>query len=183
MIKKLHTIIIILILFLIIRLYPSNDNTICGITHNNIIGYCNNNSLSKNYINNIYTGQKWQCIEFIRRYFIIIHNLTFQSVHNAYDMINIKYMTHINTYTKYYCTFYTKNSSTPKKNDILLFRYGSDGHVAIVINIINNTLQIAEQNWDSLKWKGTNYSRDINIDDTSIIGWIHVNNLFSRTKY
>ena len=35
------------------------------------------NSLDSNYYNGIYTGQKWQCVEFARRYLIIKEGITF----------------------------------------------------------------------------------------------------------
>lgn len=43
----------------------------------------------------IYTGLKWQCVEFARRWWILQKNITFSSVHSAEDIFNLKFAKNI----------------------------------------------------------------------------------------
>lgn len=169
-------------------------------SYNNVISYSNNsnNNLEENYIKNNYCGIKWQCVEYVRRYLILKHSITFEEVEYAYQIFylyyfrcllsgtNIKFYTHIN------------GSCFPPKRDSLIvwsYKYNNTGHVAIVtevnINKIESTkliknnvqeyyIKIIEQNWNDKKWKD-NYSRKIRliydnhywIKDEYILGWIN----------
>ena len=43
-----------------------------------------------NYVNidgiQHYTGIKWQCVEYVRRWLILNYNISFQSIKNAYEL-------------------------------------------------------------------------------------------------
>jgi hypothetical protein len=69
-----------------------------GITKQNVIAFSNdenNNNLNNenkresNYYNNIYTGLKYECVEFVRRWLIIVHNITFESVDHARNIYEL----------------------------------------------------------------------------------------------
>ena len=68
-------------------------------TFNGINAYSNQQGLldknEQNYYNGIYTGIKWQCVEYARRYLILNHNITFQEIDNAYDIFALDYFNSI----------------------------------------------------------------------------------------
>ena len=126
-----------------------------------------------NYIYNIKTGIKWECIEFIRRYFMIKYRLTFELVDNVYDMVNLKYFINIDTLKPFFLNFYPRNSNfTPKVDDLVLFYYKNTGHIAIISNT-SNIIEICEQNWNK-NWESSKYSRKIKINNPSIIGFFRI---------
>ena len=91
-----------------------------------------------NYLYGIKTGIKWECIEFIRRYFTEKHRLTFELVDNVYDMLNIKYFINLDTLKPIFLNFYPRNPNfKPKVDDLVLFYYKNTGHIAIISNISN----------------------------------------------
>ena len=147
--------------------------------YNKVISYINtikdDNKKDKNYIGNIYTGIKWQCIEFIRRYFIINYRLTFQSVKNVYDMIeNINIFYPICNCNKIRKLYFIKNLKYPSKDDIVYMIHNDTGHVGIVIKYdsYKNLVYIIDQNKEyGSYWKHKNYAYTIDKNDSSILGW------------
>lgn len=139
--------------------------------------YYNDNKRDKyNYIYNIKTGIKWECVEFIRRYFMIKHRLTFELVDNVYDMVNLKYFINIDTLKLYFLNYYPRNSNfIPKVDDLVLFYYKNTGHIAIISNTSNtsNVIEICEQNWEN-DWETSKYSRKIKTNNPSIIGFFRI---------
>ena len=100
-----------------------------------------------NYYNNIYTGLKWQCVEYVRRYLIINHNITFSNVDSASQIADAQFMT------------LDGKIIIPKKNNnlvigsIIIFPKdyeidSPDGHVAIISSILPSGITIAEQNYN-----------------------------------
>ena len=157
---------------------------------NNVISYANNNSNKNNYVNNIYvnniyTGLKWQCVEFARRYLIINYNITFNSIDNAYNIFDLPYFISLKNNMIIPIRKYVNGSKTPPMKDSLLIwnrYYKNTGHVAIITNIDNTTITIAEQNYNNNSWNGNNYSRKLKIvfdngmyyiASNNILGWIN----------
>jgi hypothetical protein len=100
-----------------------------------------------NYYNNIYTGLKWQCVEYVRRYLIINNNITFSNVDSAFDIPK--------------ATFMKLNGEIiiPKKNNnlvigsIIIFPKdyeidSPDGHVAIISSVLQSGITVVEQNYN-----------------------------------
>jgi hypothetical protein len=159
--------LILVLLYVIIRHDP-----ICGVTENGVVAYCNSSkyNLVDHYLDGLPTGKKWQCVEFVRRYYMQIHGLTFPSVANAYEMMKLTEFIDINTQQSYPCTFYSPTESTPQKDDILILEYEKYGHTAIIVGVQGKRIRIAEQNWDP--WVASYYSRELSVDDPLIIGWL-----------
>ena len=69
-----------------------NFGEIIGITDQGVIAFSNENSNHQaNYYQGIYTGLKYECVEFVRRWLIIVYNITFDSVDHAKDIYNLNY--------------------------------------------------------------------------------------------
>jgi hypothetical protein len=181
-------------LFSLILLFGTNDiefgEEIGRV--NNVVAYSSHNTkmnLEKNYIkvNNasIFTGLKWQCVEFARRYLVLKHNITFQEIDNAYQIFDLNNFFYINnnkliTINIKKCINGTCNII--KEGSLLIWDHNVDdtGHVAVITKVNKDNINIAEQNRENKKWKN-NYSRQINfkyinnniyILDNHIIGWI-----------
>ena len=159
-------IIFIIILFISLIIYRSKIYTfntkkykfgdIIG-TFNSINSYSNQDYETKrktpNYYNNIYTGVKWQCVEFVRRYLIIKHGITFSDVDHAFQIPQSQFTT-LNG-------FPVNMNNELKIGSIIVWpknykTNSQDGHVAIVSSISTSGINVVEQNYDD-----TNYSRFI----------------------
>jgi glutathionylspermidine amidase/synthetase len=156
---------------------------ILGLSPNGVIAYSNNNTNfnpnpnpNPNPNNHIYyntkrifTGIKYQCVEYARRYLIYTLNLTFDQIDNAYQIYDLDYFININTNTKVPITKISNCSITkPQKNMLLIYdKFDSEhyetnitGHVAVITKVSDNHIYICEQNWSETKWE-SNYSRKI----------------------
>ena len=167
---------------------------VIGITKQNVIAFSNepyeqaSPRESNNYYQGIYTGLKYECVEFVRRWLIMVYKITFDSVDHAKDIYNLNY---------FYSILDKSNKIPIKKcingSDKISFgnlviwdykgEFSSYGHVAVVVKIKNNQVYIAEQNTTNKSWNGKKYSRkllfnnnilvDKEYPDTKIIGWIN----------
>ena len=136
-------------------------------------------------IGGIFTGLKWQCVEFARRYLILKHNIVFDNVDNAYQIFNLP-----NFYSLDFKIIVPiikcKNGSNirPIKGSVLIWSNGYEnnttGHVAIITNVNGDSVEIGEQNWRNKKWVN-NYSRKLDLKynngfyiiDDLVLGWIN----------
>ena len=133
-----------------------------------------NNPREKNFAKNVYTGLKWECVEFVRRFLIVKKNISFNDTDYAYQLwYNFNKNMFFSNENKFMVikvplSGFMYNSF--KTGDILVWDSSNDsgipyGHMAIVVSRVSNThYKIAEQNWDNeLEWEGEDYSRIINI--------------------
>jgi surface antigen len=105
-------------------------------------------SHGKNYSkdSNYYYGKKWQCVEFIKRYYYDnMHHKMPNGLGNAKDffLAGLKQ----GEFNKERGLFQYKNDSTvcPQVNDIFVFG-GKYGHVAIVSAITKDEVEVIQQN-------------------------------------
>ncbi len=102
------------------------------------------NSLDSNYYNGIYTGQKWQCVEFARRYLIINEGITFSDVDSAFEIPQAQFKT-LNGVL-------VQMSNELKRGSLIVWPKGDenispDGHVAVVSFITPFGVTVVEQNY------------------------------------
>jgi len=177
--------ILLFSVFLILLYLSVRSNPIYGVTDNGVVAYCkiSQYDLADHHLDGLPTGKKWQCVEFVRRYYMQIHHLTFRSVANAYEMMKLTEFIDINTHQSYPCTFYSPTESTPQKDDILILEHEEYGHTAVIIGVQGKRIRIAEQNWEP--WVTSHYSRELSVDDPRIIGWLRtmLRPIVRRTKH
>lgn len=156
-----------------------------GIDHYGVVAYLNKgpHKGEKNYVKGHYTGLKWECVEYARRWFIQMRGITFEDVATAEDLWKLKTAKEITTGKN--ITFMNgtrKNgkgmqaTSMPPVGALLIYRKTNKdpyGHVAVVVKVNRVTVDVAEQNYSLKKWKG--YSRRVNMTDPDIIGWKNIN--------
>ena len=115
------------------------------------------NSSDANYFNGLYTGIKWQCVEYARRYLQTTRGITFANVENAVEIPSAKFST-------------LHGNNVIKTNDLKVgslviwpkyYKYNAPyGHVAIVSKIQPSGIYVAEQNYDD-----KTFPRFIDYDD------------------
>jgi glutathionylspermidine amidase/synthetase len=149
---------------------------------------------TKNYYNGIYTGRKYECVEFVRRWLIVVCNITFKDVNNAIDIFSLNnfYFLMKNDLSTKIAISILKNNYISMRNiefgDIVIWDrkgfFKLYGHVAVIVGINNDNIYIAEQNTHNKCWNNKYYSRilkiinnhivDIDYQDTVIIGTIKI---------
>ena len=148
---------------------PNND-------HSNFYLY------SSEYKNPIYTGKKWECIEFVRRFFILTKDITFPEIDHAYEIWNLPYFVKLKKGLQPIEKIRKKKTNLPCRGDILVWSKNVEelhGHVAIAVGVSvdkgNVYVAVIEQNWDDRKWRHSNYSRVISLSkEPFLIGWIRM---------
>lgn len=140
-----------------------------------VVGYSNYNdstiSDEDNFVNGVYMGLKWQCVEYARRYLYLTRNMTFQSIEAAIDIWDLTYVTSLATGQKLALIQHPNGDSTlPQEGDLLIWpRQGSDtpyGHVAAIVGVEQRaediSVFIGEQNFYNQMWEApTSYTRVI----------------------
>ena len=166
----------------------------CDYKTSTLPGYYMNSTAYSNYIiltknsQNIYTGIKWQCVEFSRRFLILNYGITYESVDYAYDIFSLKYGINVfdNSHVQIQ-TFRNGNINRPQLGDLLIWNKTDDvitGHVAVVLDVSDTYVHLAEQNYDDYVWpEGQKYARSLAcvvdnnnnffiINDPSFLGWV-----------
>lgn len=154
--------------------------------YNGVFSYLNThedeNQNVPNYIKNIYTGTRWQCVEFVRRYFILVYGLTFPNVKNVYEMMSNQYFYNIYNHNSTQVNFFREMmDDIPKKDDIIYIKKDKTdhtGHVGIVCHYddVKENVYIADQNGEKgiSYWEHNHYAKILHKNDPSIIGWSRV---------
>lgn len=150
--KYIKIILIILIIVLAIIAYNFASRTYkfgdeIG-TFDNVTAYSNQrdeiNSWTPNYYNGIYTGIKWQCVEFVRRYLQVKCGITFSDVDSAFEIPNAQFTT-LNGVIVH-------PTNELKVGSIIVWPKNfedkcPDGHVAIVSSVTQTGVTVVEQNY------------------------------------
>jgi CHAP domain len=140
-----------------------------------------------NYWNGTYTGIKWQCVEYARRWLLINTGTVFGDVDIAADIWDkIDHLS--DAKTKKVIPIETHlNGSTqaPEVGDLLIYAnaFNGTGHVAVVtgIDIKNGMIEVSEQNFNNVFWTD-DYARKILLIkngenywllDGYLLGWKH----------
>lgn len=117
---------------------------------------------SPNYSSGVYSGQKYECVEYARRWLINTFRTTFPSVNDATDLLQLSEATDLDTKRKLRIV----SVESPIVGDLIIFRPTPQnnhyGHVAVVVRVTDQEVFLAEQNHSDQKWKG-DYSRSIPI--------------------
>ena len=126
-----------------------------------------NRSAYRSYVDGIYMGYKWQCVEFARRWLYINKGYIFNDVSMAYEIFKLRSVRDISNKVELPLNAF-KNGSVrhPEPGCLLIWDEGGEfeetGHVAIITEVFADKIRIVEQNMDFVKWpEGRSYSREI----------------------
>jgi hypothetical protein len=132
-----------------------------------------------------YTGIKWQCVEFARRWLLAHHGMVYGDVDIASDIwTKIGFLTRVADGKKVKLQAHVNGSSTvPEIGDLLIYAQALEGtgHVAIVtgVDLKTGEIQVGEQNFSNQPWPA-NYARKISmlkkgdqfwLLDGYVLGW------------
>jgi glutathionylspermidine amidase/synthetase len=119
-------------------------------TFNGVSAYSNQQGQTNNdvvnYVNGVYTGIKWQCVEYARRYLQTTRGITFDDVEDATQIPFAKFTTldgsnHVQTTNDLKVGSLVVWSKYYKRNSPY-------GHVAIISAVQSNGIYVVEQNYD-----------------------------------
>lgn len=148
---------------------------VLGIDKYGVPSYQNNDKSSANYYNGFYTGIKYQCVEYARRWLIQVKGYTFPEVDHAYQIYDLPIAQTIKGKALLFESI-PSSSIDIRAGDLVIYRKSDTfphGHVAVVSDVDASFVYLSEQNMNKRKWK-QNYSRKIlktNINDGTILGW------------
>lgn len=164
---------------------------VLGVGPGNVPAYSNCNSdcvvFSPNKKDGTYTGIKWQCVEYARRWLLVNKGVVYGDVDIAADIWGLDYVTRVKDKTKLKMLSYSNgNENLPTAGDLLIYAkaYLKTGHVAVIskVDSASKTVQVIEQNFNNAKWSHK-YSRSIPyvkhdnkfwLLDVYLLGWKRV---------
>lgn len=166
-------------------------------SYKGVEGYSNRKAgwgAGPNEVNGYFTGYKYQCVEYARRWMILTKSLTFDSIGCAYEIFELDTVFNINLNTRTPMIAIDNGSSIPPVADaLLIYKKGPGvpwGHVAVIteVDINRHFVRIAEQNEEDRYWPG-NYARQLRLevsdgkywirDKYNVLGWMVYENLES----
>lgn len=117
------------------------------VYYNGSVGNVQGRNLSKDNYN---IGLKYQCVEFVKRYYYeyLNHKMP-NSYGHAKDFYNTKLKDGEYNKGRNLTQYSNPSISKPKVNDLIIFggtKYNSFGHVAIISKVKENEIEIIQQN-------------------------------------
>lgn len=151
-------------------------NTIIG-SNRGVVAYsnCNDKCINRkdegvyypklitDYLDDVYTGMRWQCVEYARRWLITHKGASFESIDAAYEIFDLKTVKDL---TKTEATFPFEpykngNKIPPQVGDLLIYpidREAPYGHVTVItdVKLELGLVYIGEQNYSNGMWEDPN---------------------------
>ncbi|KAF0687034.1 Aste57867_21195 [Aphanomyces stellatus] len=146
-----------------------------------------------NYVNGVYTGVKWQCVELARRYLLVNLGVIFGDVDYAFQIFDFNSIEKVDDKSQVAFNKFVNGGSIPPVHGSLIIwsPYGEmteTGHVAVVVDVTDTYVDIVEQNVEDSIWpQGQTYSRRLKVkknstsffiekwyDEEHILGWMTV---------
>lgn len=164
---------------------------VLGLAKGNIPAYSNCNSQcfvqEPHQENGTYTGIKWQCVEFARRWLLHQRGVVYGDVNTASEIWNLTAVTRVADHKLLpFVSYLNGSEQLPKAGDLLIYakEYLQTGHVAVVTEVDEHQgfLKVAEQNFLNNKW-GSHFARTIPfikkanhywLLDAYLLGWKRV---------
>ena len=166
---------------------PAPFGTVLGITDCNVAVYSSdydsadktkyeNRDAYVSYQDGEFTGYKYQCVELARRYWLVNFGVVFDSIPMAYNIFELKSARAVATDDLVPLQQFPNGyKSMPAKGSLLIWEAKGDtfkitGHVAVVVDVGPDHVDIVEQNVLDEVWKGTKYSRRLPATLDSVSG-------------
>ena len=164
---------------------------VLGRSPGNVVAFSNCRSdcvaPQNNTLDGTFTGEKWQCVEYARRWLLRKRGAVFGDVDIAADIwIKIDHLVRVHDQARLPLPARLNGSEqAPQAGDLLIYAeafYGT-GHVAVVLDIdpVARLISVGEQNFYNQPWPGTHARRieyiekdgQIWVLDPYLIGWKH----------
>ncbi len=123
-----------------------------------------------------YFGRKWQCVEFVKRYYYMHLGYTFpDGWGHAKDFFDAKLSSGSVNKRRGLLQFSNGDKELPKVNDLLVYNHGKYGHVAIVALVGDNYVEIVQQNvFFTARKKLSLHGTFIDAGKHAPIGWLRL---------
>ncbi|MGR8921138.1 MAG: glutathionylspermidine synthase family protein [Gammaproteobacteria bacterium] len=124
----------------------------------------------RNYVDGIFMGYKWQCVEFARRWLYHNRGCVFGNVAMAYDIFSLRSLRAVaDDALLPLCAFRNGSSRLPEPGCLLIWDEGGEfedtGHVAIVTEVLPQAVRFVEQNYEHVPWPERQaYSRELKVE-------------------
>ncbi len=161
--------------------YPSADRTDLP-----------NRQAYRSYVDGVFMGYKWQCVELARRWLYINKGYVFDDIAMAYDIFRLRFVTVIADNSKLPLKSFANGAMRhPEPGCLLIWNEGGEfdvtGHVAVVTEVYDDRIRVIEQNVEDKRWPdGENWSRELAVtlgedgsywidctfEDAGIMGWV-----------
>jgi hypothetical protein len=143
---------------------PRPDADLLGVDPQGTPAYHIESSQAKrpNYYSGVYTGQKYECVEFARRWLVRNRGITFRSVERAVDLLTLEQAATLSGQP-----VKVTRVSSPEVGDLAIFPVTDAnpyGHVAVEVRVVGDRVQLAEQNQSSRRWI-RDYSRELPLSE------------------
>ncbi len=146
----------------------------------------------RSYLDGIYMGYKWQCVEFARRWLYVNRGYIFDDVAMAYEIFRLRSVRLVKEDRMLPLRSFRNGARRhPEPGCLMVWSEGGEfertGHVAVVTEVYPDRIRLAEQNVGHRPWvNGCDYSREIparitedgaywvrgSFSDASILGWV-----------
>lgn len=141
-------------------------------------------------VDGIYTGVKWQCVEFARRWLLLNKGAVYDDVETAADIwTEIDHLTHVASNKKLKLESHLNGAvQPPRVGDLLIYArvFHNTGHIAVVTGVDQKKgiIEVGEQNYNNEMWPD-DHARTIEFVEKSgnywlldryLIGWKHIIN-------
>ncbi|WP_236027255.1 CHAP domain-containing protein [Gelidibacter pelagius] len=146
------------------------------VLYNKNIGNVSGRNLAKDGYN---LGLKWQCVEFVKRYY---HDHLNHKMPNSYghakDFFNPALKDNQKNKDRNLVQFTNGSLLKPEVNDLIIFDgtiFNQYGHVAIISKVNKNSIEVVQQNVgkDSREEFKLQYKNDKwTIGDSNVLGWL-----------
>jgi glutathionylspermidine amidase/synthetase len=146
----------------------------------------------RSYVDGIYMGHKWQCVEFARRWLYVNRGYIFDDVAMAFEIFELSSVRVVADNSRLPLRAFRNGARRrPEPGCLLIWDEGGEfertGHVAIVTDVSQEWVRFAEQNVGHRTWpEGRDYSRQVkatvtpegeywlecSFGDATILGWV-----------
>lgn len=146
----------------------------------------------RSYVDGIYMGHKWQCVELARRWMYLNRGYVFDDIAMAYDIFRLRHVRVVADGALLPLRAFLNGARRPPEPGALLIwneggEFDVTGHVAVVTEVFPDRVRCIEQNVDDRAWSdGRSWSRELpaatdadggfhvscTFEDTAILGWV-----------
>jgi len=144
------------------------------------------------YVDGIYMGHKWQCVELARRWMYQNRGYIFDDIAMAYDIFRLRHVRIVKDNSLLPLRSFRNGAQRPPEPGALLIwneggEFDVTGHVAVVTEVLADRVRCIEQNVEDRIWadgqswsrelpvrtlQGGGYWIDCTFGDTSVLGWV-----------
>ena len=141
----------------------------------------------RSVLDGVYMGYKWQCVEFARRWLYVNNGYVFDDVAMAYDIFALRHVTRlVDDQLLPLHSFRNGSQRAPEPGCLLIWEEGGEfevtGHVAVVTEVLENSIRFAEQNVEHCKLPDNRtWSRELPLHRDADGGY-HIESAFADSR-